>query len=45
MINCVSINLKKDQRKLVDDGVLKIEKLYEEENELKKSTIDDLKKC
>lgn len=28
----------------VDDGVLKIEKLYEEENELKKSTIDDLKK-
>lgn len=28
----------------VDDGVLKIEKVYGEENELKKSTIDDLKK-
>lgn len=28
----------------VDDGVLKIEKIYGEENELKKSTIDDLKK-
>lgn len=28
----------------IDDGVLKIEKSYGEENELKKSTIDDLKK-